>query len=356
MCRTGSGRLPVSCLIVLLGCRGPDDLLGNVHLLTSSEFGDSDTLGPSTAGQADTTSETDTSEQGFTGSTHDGSGSGGGSGSEGSGDAGAATETGIEQCPCAAGSELIYVLENGALWSFDPQLLNFERLAASPCGIVPVGMSLDLLSFALAGSGELYLLDATGRMSMSSISKPDTCMPLGSFLPVFPQFYSLAFAGDASPACELLFAHTLQSLYLEQGQQLGVLDPETSMFSVRNEATGFARLSLAGSADGRVFGFSGDVSPPQVVEFEPITGDLVAILSFPQEDEDEPPDGAQISIAFHGGDLWMFVALSSGDTDVWHIDYDESEGAGKTLEKVLEATPLMVRMAASSRCAPLSQG
>jgi hypothetical protein len=286
----------------------------------------------------------------------DGGGPGGGSGGPG-GDT--PTTTGIEMtgadndpeagCPCAAGTELVYVLsDTGSLWSFDPKSGEFAFIADIDCGgmvdTYSMGVSRKGRAWIQYWDGDLYTVD------LNDASDPVKCLDPG-FVPghpMFPQFGMAFVANSPSDPCDKLYAHSgiAPDLQGPDVGALGVIDPYTLELS-SIAGIDYAWGELTGTGTGRLFAFQGS-APALLTEYDKQTGEVIDVLPLPGLQSDNA-----FAFAWWGGDFYLFT--SHGDfanvSDVWHLDFDDSDESGQALT-LLSSAPIRIVGAGVSTCAP----
>jgi hypothetical protein len=273
---------------------------------------------------------------------------------------GSPTTTGIEMtgadndpelgCPCAPGTELIYVLSDyGALWSFDPKSAAFHFIADVDCGgmidTFSMGVSRKARAWIQYWDGDLYTVD------LNDPGDPAKCKDPG-FVPGDPFFphFGMAFVGNSGvDTCDKLYAHSGIEPEL-QGKgvgALGVIDPFTLELS-HIAPIDYAWGELTGTGDGRLFAFQG-VSPAIISEYDKTNGEVLDVLPLPGLQSD-----SAFAFSHWGGDFYLFTA--SGDfsvsSQVWHLDYDDSDGGGQALTLLVDEAPLRIVGAGVSTCAP----
>lgn len=252
-------------------------------------------------------------------------------------------------CPCAQGTELIYVLsDEGTLWSFDPVTTSFAHVADVACG----GMSTTF-SMAVSRKGRAWIQYLDGDLYTVDINDPADpieCKDPGFSPdnPEFPQFGMAFVANDALDPCDKLYVHSCiePDLLGPDVGALGEVDPQTLELSTIAPID-YGWGELAGTPDGRLFAFEGD-EPPFIAEYDKMTGEVLDALPLPGLSR-----GAASAFAGWGGDFYLFIA---GELDavssVWHIDYDASDGNGQALTQLMPAAPVRIVGAGVSTCAP----
>lgn len=80
-----------------------------------------------------------------------------------------------------------------------------------------------------------------------------------------------------------------------------------------------------------------------------VTGELLDTLALPGLTSD-----SAFAFAWWGGDFYLFHDPDDfgQSSDVWHLDYDESDGSGQALTKVVSPAPIRIVGAGVSTCVP----
>jgi hypothetical protein len=269
------------------------------------------------------------------------------------------TTTGIEMtgadndpeagCPCAAGTELVYVLSDvGSLWSFDPKSGSFSFIADIDCGgmtdTYSMGVSRKGRAWIQYWNGDLYTVD------LNDASDPVKCLDPGFTPgnPLFPQFGMAFVANSMQDPCDKLYAHSgiAPDLQGPDVGALGVIDPQTLELSTI-ASIDYAWGELTGTGTGRLFAFQGS-SPALLTEYDKLTGEVLDVLPLPGLQSD-----SAFAFAWWGGDFYLFTSHGDfvTDSEVWHLDYDDSDGGGQALTLMTEA-PIRIVGADVSTCAP----
>lgn len=254
-----------------------------------------------------------------------------------------------DMCPCAAGTELIYVLSDvGALWSFDPTTAQFNFIAGIECG-----GQFDTFSMGVSRKGRAWIQYMNGDLFTVDINDPGDplhCKDPGfqSGHPLFPNFGMAFVANSIWDPCDKLYAHSgiAPDLIGEDVGALGVIDPQTLELSTIAPID-YAWGELTGTGDGRLFAYQGS-SPPLLTEYDKATGAVIDVLPLPGISTDNA-----FAFAWWGGDFYLFVdeSIDFGDSTIYHVDYDESDGDGQAVTK-LGSAPLRIVGAGVSTCAP----
>ena len=254
-------------------------------------------------------------------------------------------------CPCAQGTELIYLLSDvGALWSFDPKTGSFGFIADVDCG----GM-IDTYSMGVSRKGRAWIQYMNGDLYTVDLNDPGdpiACKDPGfsTTNPAFKNFGMAFVANSLQDPCDKLYAHSGIDPEL-QGKgvgALGVIDPislELSMIAPIDFAWG----ELTGTATGRLFAFQGS-APALLTEYDKSNGAVIDVLPLPGLKSD-----SAFAFAWWGGDFYLFTDDNvdlPGNSQVWHLDYDDSDGLGQQLSLLVSEAPLRVVGAGVSTCAP----
>ncbi len=253
-------------------------------------------------------------------------------------------------CPCAPGTDLIYVLsDSGEIWSFDPEDLYFKRIAEVSCGgfssTFSMGVSRKARAWIQYQHGDLYTVD------LNDPGDPIDCLDPGfeHGHPKFPNFGMAFVANSVFDTCDKLHAHTAigPAIIGPDVGALGVIDP----FSLELEELApidYAWGELTGTSTGRLFAYQGS-APPLLNEYDKETGELLDTLALPGLTSD-----SAFAFAWWGGDFYLFHDPNDfGDSsDVWHLDYDESDGNGQALTKIVSPAPVRIVGAGVSTCVP----
>ncbi|MEM6997234.1 MAG: hypothetical protein AAF721_42410 [Myxococcota bacterium] len=222
--------------------------------------------------------------------------------------------TGAQNCECAPGTDLIYVVsEDGELWSFDPEREAFALVGPLACGgFRPYSMAIDR-----TGRAWLLLLDdvplaliAKGMFTVD-INDPSDCQAVAYTAGLFGVF-GMSFVDNPPPAtCEQLFVHS----YSGQGPfaegdgigMLGMLDADDALQVV--SSTDFDGAELAGTSEGRLFSLAGN-DPVKVIEYDRESGEELSRLDV----EGVEKTGAS-AMAYYGGDFYLFTEAGAPDCD-----------------------------------------
>ena len=263
---------------------------------------------------------------------------------------GADNDPELDGCPCAQGTELVYVLSDvGSLWSFDPKTGTFDFIADIDCGgmtdTYSMGVSRKGRAWIQYMSGDLYTVD------LNDPGDPVACKDPG-FVPghpLFPNFGMAFVANSLQDPCDKLYAHSGIDPEL-QGEgvgALGVIDPYSLQLSTIAPID-FAWGELTGTGTGRLFAFQG-TAPALLTEYDKATGAVLDVLPLPGLKSD-----SAFAFSWWGGDFYLFTDDSldlAGPSQVWHLDYDDSDGLGQELT-LLATAPIRIVGAGVSTCAP----
>ncbi len=255
-----------------------------------------------------------------------------------------------EGCPCAPGTELIYVLSDaGTIWSFDPETLQLSKVADILCGghtsTFSMGVSRKARAWVQYQHGDIYTVD------LNDPNDPIACLDPGfpHGHPKFPNFGMAFVANSPTDTCDKLYAHSAfaPDVIGPGSGALGVIDPYTIEIS-EVAPLDYGWGELTGTATGRLFAYQGS-APPLLNEYNKDTGELLDTIALPGLTGD-----SAFAFAWWGGDFYLFHDPDSfgGASDVWHLDYDESDGPGQMLTKVVSQAPIRVVGAGVSTCVP----
>jgi hypothetical protein len=166
--------------------------------------------------------------------------------------------------------------------------------------------------------------------------------------PLFPNFGMAFVANSLQDPCDKLYAHSGISpdLIGDDVGALGVIDPQSLTMSTIAPID-YAWGELTGTGTGRLFAYQG-VNPPLLTEYDKETGEVLDVLPLPGLQGD-----SAFAFAWWGGDFYLFLdeSLGTGESTVYHLDYDDSDGGGQKLT-LLASAPLRVVGAGVSTCAP----
>lgn len=323
------------------------------------------------------------------------------------------TDTGAQECACAPGTDLIYVVSKfGDIWTYDPPTDTFAEVGTITCG------SGLVYSMAVDHDGRGWVLDLDTRdLFTVDLAAPQNCAEPpwvpgnGGF-----NYFGMGFVShDTLEVCEKLYLHSYSgSGPFSEGEDLGslaVYDPADGSLETL-ASIDFDGGEIDGTGDGRLFAFAGE-NPVKLVEYDRESGEALTVL--PLDGLDKTSASA---FAFHSGDIYLFTeaeaqgcadclegcseeyaacledpecaealdcALSQGEvtdecggliyasvqdcmagtchdacfpiggklSQVHRLDWDESEGNGKALSLVHPLAPLRIVGAGTSICAPL---
>jgi hypothetical protein len=220
------------------------------------------------------------------------------------------TDGTTDDCACRPGphNDLVYVLsDDSQIWSFDPATLGFTHVVDVGCVDRPFSMAVDR-------TGHAWMLSATTHdLQTVDLVEPGACTDPG-FTPNQADFplFGMAYAADGpNDACATLFVHRYSgSGPFAEGDgigKIGRIDRATLAVS-ELATTDWNGGELAGTADGRLFGFVG-ADPSRLVEFDETTG---AVLS--SRDFDFPKTQAS-AFAFYRGTIYLFTEAEPAGCD-----------------------------------------
>lgn len=254
-------------------------------------------------------------------------------------------------CPCAPGTELIYVLSDSAeIWSFDPKTAEFDFIAQVWCGgyqsTFSMGVSRKARAWIQYQHGDLYTVD------LNDPDSPIDCLDPG-FEPDDPKYanFGMAFvANSMADPCDKLYAHAAtdpEGIGPGVGA-LGVIDPVSLELSTI-AAIDYAWGELTGSGNGRLFAYQGSL-PPILTEYDKDNGEVLGSLPLPGINGE-----SAFAFAWWGGDFYLFAdpdVFGSSTSEVWHLDYDDSDGKGQAMTRIIQAAPVRIVGAGVSTCVP----
>jgi hypothetical protein len=277
-------------------------------------------------------------------STGAGAGGGGGGGGDWNGHP-------WESTACSEPTQFVYVVTTGAqLYRFWPPTLSFELVGHLDCPTnwTPMSMAIDrhATAWVLYMDQIVYRLDlATGNCFESGYNAEHVIgIPFG--------YFGMAFTADpSSPDAETLFVReaAFYDLGADPGvRPLGRFDTASTKIATLGVGLG-ANADLAGTGDGRLFGFEKLVDPDGVdalgtlAEYDTATGARIAVTELPGV-----TIGNAWAVAAWGGDVYLFSNAYGGTTRV--IRYDpETEG----VDVVVDDVGFEVIGAGVSACAPV---
>jgi hypothetical protein len=284
------------------------------------------------------------------------------------------TETGEPACSCAPGTEDVHLLsDSGALWRFDPLAETFTSLGQVTCG------SGSYYSTAVDHDGHGWLLDLDTRdLLIIDLADPSQCTEPpwvpgnGGF-----QYFGMGFVTtDAISLCESLYMlrYTGEGGFAEGPGigAIGVYDPADG--SVESLALSIVPLDGLDKTTASAFAFhSGDLwffteaQPPECATcLAACTPAYAACLADPDcaaslecmlttgELTDDCGGLAPMELQNCVTNTCLDECFPPGGkvSEIHRLDWDESEGAGKTLTKLDTLAPVRVVGAGVSICAP----
>lgn len=255
-------------------------------------------------------------------------------GSIGSGDGGselpnllgtpdAANDASMAGGVCAPGSQLVYVLSNNAIYSFDPPTQTFAMVSSLNCltgGMTPNSMAVDRLGNAWINFVTVDVIDAeTGAQAVvgGAIFKMDlatgACVATHIELP--PGWYQLGMGystASATDETDTLYVtgntDDAESCSDDGGSAsngLGILDTTAGTLTPVGPFTGSLagkNAELTGTGDGRLFGFF-DLDVVKIAQIDKNTGATTNPLSMTGV---ECPYA--FAFSFWGGDFYLYTA------------------------------------------------
>lgn len=316
-------------------------------------------------------------------------------------------------CGCTGGlhnSRIFLMSDQAELWMYDPIADAFEFVVGPVCATVdrPFSMAIDPRGLAWVQYIE------TRRVLTIDVNDLRACEDSG-YLPTVREFPHFGMSFVQRGACASLYGLSYSGGgEHREGPGLGYLgrvegDPPRMTTLAPIDYDGG---ELAGTGDGRLFGFTG-VDPAKLVELDPDTGETIDVL---------PLDGISLTyanaFAFFAGDVYLFTEALPTECDacferecpeawaaceddsscveqvacaietasvmddcgggaggemlscmstcsdacfvsprarvsqVTRIDWDESDGAGRAITVVRRDSPLRVVGAGTSPCVP----
>ncbi|MBL9102202.1 MAG: hypothetical protein JNL82_14655 [Myxococcales bacterium] len=253
-----------------------------------------------------------------------------------------------EMCPCVADNEDIYLLsDNGSIWSFDPQSLEFDFIKDVVCG----GMT-DTFSMGVSRKGRAWVQYFSGDIYTVDLKDPDAeCLDPGFVNddPLFPNFGMAFVANSITDPCDKLYAHSgIGPDVIGPGSgALGVIDPKTLALS-QIAAIDYGWGELAGTGDGRLFAFEGS-APPILTQYDKDSGAVLDAWPLPSL-----PSPDAFAFAYWGGFFYLFTEPSppTGYSMVTRYDFYDLDGEGMVLSTIVDQAPIRVVGAGVSTCAP----
>jgi hypothetical protein len=255
-------------------------------------------------------------------------------GSIGSGDGGselpsllgtldAASDTSTASGGCAPGSQLVYVLSNNAIYSFDPPTQTFTMVASLNCltgGMTPNSMAVDRLGNAWINFVAVDVIDAqTGAQAVvgGAIFKMNltTGACVATNIQLSPGWYQLGMGYSTASATD-----ETDTLYVTGNNDdaascsddggstsngLGILDTTAGTLTPVGSFTGSLagkNAELTGTGDGRLFGFF-DLDVVKIAQIDKNTGATSNPVSMTGV---ECPYA--FAFSFWGGDFYLYTA------------------------------------------------
>lgn len=208
-------------------------------------------------------------------------------------------------CGCETGlhnDHIVVVSDDAELWSYDPMTGEFELIGGASCfgNADPFSMAIDARGIAwivYIESEDVFTLD---------VNDPGRCEDPG-YIPGRDGFgvFGMAFNADETTTdCEdlYLFSYSGDGPFREGEDlgRLGILDTET--LSARTIGSiDFDGGELSGTADGRLFAFTGN-EPAKLVEYDPETAEPIEIRPLEGFSKTNASAFAQFA-----GDFWFFT-------------------------------------------------
>ncbi len=252
---------------------------------------------------------------------------------------------------CAEPTQFVYVVSTSSnLYRFWPPTLSFELVGHLDCPTTwsPMSMAIDrnATAWVLYQDQVVYRLDlANGKCVESGYNAAhEIGIPFG--------YFGMAFTADpASPEGETLFVR--EAAFYDAGtdpgsRRLGRFDTGSATIAPIGGGSG-ANADLAGTGDGRLFGFEKIAAPDGgdavgvLAEYDTATGARIAVT-----DLAGVTIGAAWAVANWGGDVYLFSSGNDGMTRV--VRYDPE---ADTVEVVVPKVGFEVIGAGVSACAPI---
>ena len=320
-----------------------------------------------------------------------------------------------EPCPCTPGrhNQRIFVLsDDNELYTYDPTTNTFEFLAALMCGgfAHPYSMAVDEKGIAWIQNYDSY------RIVLVDVNDPTDCTDSGYMPGDFQRFGMTFVPEEAWNVCPRLHVHSYSGAGgFTEGEdtgRLGVMDHDALTISGIG-LIDFDGGELAGTRDGRLFAFAGE-GPAKLVEYDRSDASVIELVSLdglskvsasafafhggdiyffteamPSEcipclesscdgeydacmADETCAEEFQCAIDNRGlsdecGGSWTtefvdcvnvtcysecFPVSTARVSKVTRMDYDESDGPGRTLTVVHAEAPIRIVGADSSPCVP----
>lgn len=265
---------------------------------------------------------------------------------------------------CVDSAKLVYVVSTqNDLWSFDPGSLAFKKVGALDCPTTstPESMAIDEKATAYVAmmDGTLFTVDTSNAH----------CKPTAYAIEQQQRrIYDMSFV--RGPSAETLFVSTTccysgggVTITNNGGGGLAKLALPSYGLSLVGDYTGELAgypTALAGTGDGRLFGFFPNVSV--TTDAGPKAQPTLALIDTSQNGTAPTPTpialdgtkvggGAAYAFSFWGGDFWFYSASSmSTPSTVTRYRY----GTNKTYAQVVPDTGMTIIGAGVSTCAPLA--
>jgi hypothetical protein len=259
-------------------------------------------------------------------------------GDAGPGDSGSAADE------CADRARWIYLVDSDrTLIRFEPDTLELTEIGELQCdadfGVGPFSMSVDR-------DARAWVLYRDG--TLKHVSTEDASCETTSFEPGQHGFdlFGMGFTTDSDGSQnETLFVSGGSESQIGTGSStLGAIDDETLELEPIGGLPGWPELT--GNADGALWGFFPDTSPPSVRRIDKTDADTPEVFDL---DQLASMHTGAWAFAFWGGRFYIFLKrLSDPSTKVWRLDPETGE-----LMEVVENTGYRIVGAGVSTCAPV---
>lgn len=267
---------------------------------------------------------------------------------------------------CVESAKLVYVVSTqNDLWSFDPGTLAFKKVGALDCPTTstPESMAIDQAAVAYVAmmDGTLFTADTT-----NAHCKPTTY----AIEQQKRRIYDMSFVRGPSASSETLYVSTTccfdngsVTVVDHGGGGLATLSRPAFALDLVGDYTGALTgypAALAGTGDGRLFGFFPNVSV--TTDAGPNAVPMLATIDLSQKgtaptpspialDSTQVQAGAAFAFSFWGGDFWFYAAAgTSTPSTVTRYRY----GTNKTYAQVVANAGMTIIGAGVSTCAPLT--
>lgn len=266
-------------------------------------------------------------------------------------DSGSSGSGGGPAANCADETKYVYVVDaDNRMHKFDPVVQSpsaFSLIGTMGCqaGDGPNSMSVgrDGFAYVLYGTQDVFTDGYTCAGVLKVDIKTAKCAGPSTFQCGSAGFqkFGMGFATDSAGTSS-------EALYLSNSLSpgLGKVDFTTGAVTYVGSLPGAAEFT--GNANGELWGFFPDVTPPAVFQIDKSNGSVLADYSL----SGLPPLGSSgyaYAFAFWGGSFYIFYQVDEYDdsTNVWKLD------PNGTLSKYIPNTGLRIVGAGVSTCAPV---